>query len=98
LRKPEERGKSLGIGTVPTIILGLVEVLAGSLFVLGVYVAYAAAALMLIMLGAIFLKVFIWKKGFYSQDGYGWQYDLSLFAGSLIVFSFGAVPITAYLF
>lgn len=90
MQDPKKSGSSLGIGTVPAAVLGAVEVVSGTLFIVGVFTHLAAIALMTVMIGAICFKVFKWHTGYYSTGGYGWQYDLMLFAGSLVVFAFGA--------
>lgn len=89
-KDPKRRGKDLGVGTVPAFTLGVVEIVAGLMLVLGIYSQIAALALMLIMVGAISMKIVIWKIGYYKKNGYGWQYDLYLLAGNAIVVTVGA--------
>jgi len=45
----------------------------------------AAAGLILIMLGAIQKKVFVWKTGFWGGRSYGWHYDLMLAVMNLVI-------------
>jgi putative oxidoreductase len=63
LKDPEARGKSIGMSKRLTIFLGAAEV-AGSLGVIfGVLTQLAALGLILIMLGAIQKKIFVWHTG-----------------------------------
>lgn len=73
-----------------TIFLGLVE-LAGSLgVVLGVLAQPAAIGLILIMLGAIQKKIFVWRTGFWGKSGTnGWSYDTMLVVMNLIIVTAG---------
>ncbi|HUK86747.1 MAG TPA: DoxX family protein [Terriglobales bacterium] len=85
LRDPEGRSKSIGMSKGFTLFLGLAE-LAGSLgVVFGVLARFAAAGLILLMLGAIQKKVFVWHTGFWGKDGYGWHYDLMMIVMCLVV-------------
>ncbi len=46
----------------------------------------AALGLILIMLGAIQKKIFVWHSGFWGKHGTdGWHYDLMLVAMSLVI-------------
>jgi putative oxidoreductase len=60
----EARSKDIGMSKGFTIFLGFAE-LAGSLGVIfGVFAQPAAVGLILIMLGAIQKKIFVWRTGF----------------------------------
>ncbi|MGH9515724.1 MAG: DoxX family protein [Terriglobales bacterium] len=75
--KPAERSKSIGMSKGFTFFLGLAE-LAGSLgIVFGVLQQLAAIGLILIMLGAIQKKIFVWHTGFWGEKASGWHYDLT---------------------
>ncbi|HEY7354415.1 MAG TPA: DoxX family protein [Terriglobales bacterium] len=83
--KPEERSKSIGMGKSFTIFLGLAE-LAGSLGIMvGVFQQLAAIGLVLIMLGAIQKKIFVWHTGFWGEKASGWHYDLTFLIICLVV-------------
>ncbi|HKD79492.1 MAG TPA: DoxX family protein [Candidatus Angelobacter sp.] len=86
LRNPEERSKSIGTSKGFTAFLGLAE-LAGALGVIfGVLTQLAAAGLILLMLGAIQKKMFLWKTGFWGKHGTdGWHYDLMLVVMNLVI-------------
>ncbi len=82
---PAGRAQSIGMSKGFTLFLGLAE-LAGSLGVLlGVLPQLAAIGLILIMLGAIQKKLFVWHTGFWGKDGYGWHYDLMMIVMNLVI-------------
>jgi putative oxidoreductase len=86
LKDPEGRSKSIGMSKDFTIFLGAAE-FAGALGVMsGVLTQLAAAGLMLLMLGAIQKKSFVWKTGFWGKHGTeGWHYDLMLEVMNLVI-------------
>jgi putative oxidoreductase len=85
LKEPETRSKSIGVSKGFTIFLGAAEV-AGSLGVMfGVLTQLAACGLILIMLGAIQKKIFVWHTGFWGEKGYGWHYDLMFLVMNLVI-------------
>jgi len=85
LKNPEERAKSIGVSEGFTIFLGLAE-LAGALGVaLGALTQLAAFALILVMLGAIQKKIFVWHTGFWGRKSEGWHYDLTLILINLVI-------------
>jgi len=86
LKDPEGRSKSIGMSKGFTVLLGAAE-LAGALgVVFGVLTQLAAAGLILLMLGAIQKKMFVWKTGFWGKHGTdGWHYDLMLVVMNLAI-------------
>ena len=83
--QPEERSKSIGMSKSFTIFLGIAE-LAGSLGVAcGVLLQPAAIGLILIMLGAIQKKAFVWHTGFWGEKSSGWHYDLMLVLMNIVI-------------
>lgn len=83
--KADERSKSIGMSKTFTLFLGTAEI-AGSLGVaFGVLTQPAAIGLVLIMLGAIQKKIFVWKTGFWGEKTYGWHYDLMLVSMCLVI-------------
>ena len=62
--KSEERSKSIGMGKGFTIFLGAAELAGGLGVAFGVLTQLAALGLILIMLGAIQRKIFVWHTGF----------------------------------
>jgi putative oxidoreductase len=80
----EERSKSIGMSKGLTRFLGLAE-MAGALGVaFGVLTQLAAVGLIVIMLGAIYKKLFVWHSGFWGKDGLGWNYELLFVAMNLV--------------
>jgi putative oxidoreductase len=83
--KPAERSQSIGMSKGFTIFLGLAE-LAGSLGIMfGVLQQLAAIGLILIMLGAIQKKIFVWHTGFWGEKASGWHYDLTFLVMCLVI-------------
>lgn len=75
LKSPRERAESLGLSVPLTVFIGAAEV-AGALGVaFGVLTQWAALGLILIMFGAIYMKVVQWKTGFWGEKSSGWHYD-----------------------
>jgi putative oxidoreductase len=96
LHDPAGRGKSTGTSTGFTVFLGVAE-LAGALgLAFGVLTQLAAAGLILIMLGAIYKKAFVWHTGFWGKDGLGWYYDLTLVSMNLVIITTGGGPLVLW--
>jgi putative oxidoreductase len=85
IRNPEERSKSLGTPKGFTIFLAVAELAGGAGIVLGILQQLAAIGLILIMLGALQKKIFVWKTGFWGKDGFGWYYELTLVSILLVI-------------
>ena len=89
LRDPTGRAESIGQSTGFTIFLGVDEVLGGLGVAVGVLTEWAALGLILLMLGAIQKKLFVWHTGFWGQNTYGWHYDLMLVVMNLVIITTG---------
>jgi putative oxidoreductase len=90
LKDPEGRSKSIGMSKGFTVFLGLAEVAGGLGVAAGVLPQIAALGLILIMLGAIQKKMFVWHTGFWGEKSSGWHYDLIfVLMNLLIVFTDG---------
>ena len=85
LKNPEERSKSIGMSKGFTIFLGAAELAGGLGVTFGVLTQLAAMGLILLMLGAILKKIFVWHTGFWGQKTYGWHYDLNLVVMNLVI-------------
>lgn len=85
LKDPDARSKSIGMPKSFTIFLAAAELAGGAGLILGVLVQLAAIGLILIMLGAIQKKLFVWKTGFWGNDGLGWHYELMLVSMLLVI-------------
>ena len=87
---PVARGKSIGMSPGFTRFLGLAEVAGGLGVALGVLPQLAALGLILVMLGAIQKKIFVWHTGFWGKHGTdGWHYDLLFVAALLVIATTG---------
>jgi putative oxidoreductase len=86
LKDPGGRSRSIGMSKGFTVFLGAVEVAGALGVVFGVLTQLAAAGLILLMLGAIQKKIFVWKTGFWGKHGTdGWHYDLMLVVMNLAI-------------
>ena len=85
LKDPEARSKSIGMPKGFTIFLGLAEVAGGLGVAAGVLTQLAAFGLILIMLGAIQKKIFVWHTGFWGEKSSGWHYDLMFVLINLVI-------------
>src|SRR5438270_12053814 len=85
VKDPAARSQSIGMSKGFTIFLGMAEI-AGSLGIMfGVLQQLAAVGLILIMLGAIQKKIFVWHTGFWGEKASGWHYDLAFLIMSIVV-------------
>ena len=64
---------------------------AGSLgLIFGVLIQLAGIGLILVMLGAIQMKIFVWRTGFWGKSGTnGWSYDATLIVMNLVIVTTG---------
>lgn len=85
MTKPKERAESIGMSPGFTAVLGVVEVLGAASIALGVYPQIGAIVLIGVMLGAIRTKMFVWKTGFWGDEGQGWYYDLLYLVCCLVI-------------
>jgi putative oxidoreductase len=95
LTDPEARSKDIGMSKGFTILLGAAE-FAGSLgLIFGVLTQLAGIGLILVMLGAIQRKIFVWRTGFWGKSGTnGWSYDLMLIVMNLVIITTGGGNLT----
>jgi len=87
--KPAERSESIGMSKTFTFILGLGEIIGAIGVILGIFIQIAALILIIVMLGAIGKKIFVWKTGFYAEKGYGWHYDVILLSATSVFLTTG---------
>jgi len=83
--KSVERAKSIGMSPGFTKFLGIAELAGGAGIAFGVLTQPAAAGLILVMLGAIQKKMFVWHTGFWGEKSSGWHYDLMLVVMNLLI-------------
>ena len=85
LKDPEARSKSIGMSKGFTVFLGMAEVAGGLGVAAGVLPQIAAFGLILVMLGAIQKKIFVWHTGFWGEKSSGWHYDLIFVLINLLI-------------
>jgi putative oxidoreductase len=83
--KSQERSQSIGMSPGFTVFLGIAELAGGLGVTFGVLTQLAAIGLILIMLGAIQKKIFVWHIGFWGEKTYGWHYDLIMIVMNLVI-------------
>src|ERR1700739_828473 len=83
LKDPEGRSKSIEMSKGFTIFLAIAELLGGLGVAFGLLAQLAAAVLIVIMLGAIYKKIFAWHIAFWASNG--WNYDLMLLVMNLVI-------------
>jgi putative oxidoreductase len=86
---PQGRAKSIGMGPAFTAFLGAAELAGGLGVAFGVFTQLAALGLILLMLGAIQKKIFVWHTGFWGDKNSGWHYDLMLVLMCLLIATTG---------
>lgn len=70
--------------TSAAMVLGIIVILAAASIILGIF-TQLGAILIMIMLAAIYKKIFEWKTGFYAEEGFGWHYDVILFVAAFAI-------------
>lgn len=90
VKDPVARGKSIELSPAVTRVLGTAELAGGLGVALGVLTQLAAIGLILVMLGAIQKKIFVWRTGFWGKHGTdGWHYDLMQVLMCLVIATTG---------
>jgi putative oxidoreductase len=90
LKDPDARSKDIGMSKSFTIVLGTAQLLGGLGVVSGVLAQLAAMGLILVMLGAIQRKIFVWHTGFWGKSGTnGWSYETMLIVMNLVILTTG---------
>jgi putative oxidoreductase len=85
LKDPAARSKTIGMSKGFTVFLGAAEMAGGLGVAFGVLTQLAALGLILVMLGAIQKKMFVWRTGFWGKDGGGWHYDLLFVVMNVVI-------------
>jgi putative oxidoreductase len=85
IKNPDARAKNLGLPKGFTIFLAIAELAGGAGIILGILHQLAAIGCILIMLGAVQKKIFVWKTGFWGKEGPGWYYELTIMSMLLVV-------------
>jgi putative oxidoreductase len=82
---PKLSGKMGGFMT----LVGVVETVGALGVIVGFYTQIAALGLAVVMLGAIYRKIFDWHVPFSATDKMGWEVDLTLLAASILLMTNG---------
>ena len=85
VKDPKGRAKSIGLSPGLTIFIGVAEIAGGLGVAFGMLTQFAAIGLILIMLGAIQKKMFVWHTGFWGEKASGWHYELMLVLMNLVI-------------
>ena len=87
---PAQRSKDIGMSKGFTAFLGAAELAGGLGVTFGILTQLAAIALIMVMLGAIQKKVFVWRTGFWGPSGTnGWSYETMLIVMNLVILTTG---------
>ena len=89
LKDPKGRAASIGASVGLTVVIGAAEVAGGLGVAFGVLTQIAALGLVLVMLGAIQKKIFVWHTGFWGEKNSGWHYDLIMVVMNLVIATTG---------
>jgi len=89
LKSPQQRAQSLELSVPFTLFLGAAEVAGGLAVAVGVLIQWAALGLILVMLGAIYMKIARWHTGFWGEKSSGWHYDLLFVVMNLVILTTG---------
>ena len=90
LRMSGAMGKGMGFPSGSVFILGLVEFLSGLALILGLYAEIGALLVGLVMLGALWHKIFKWNIPFSAMDKMGWEFDLILLGVAVAILLLGS--------
>jgi putative oxidoreductase len=82
---PKGRARSIGMPPAFTMFLGVAELAGGLGVAFGILTQLSAIGLILIMLGAIQRKIFVWHTGFWGEKASGWHYDLMLVLMNVVI-------------
>ena len=90
LSNPSQRSKDIGMSKGFTAFLGAAELAGGLGVTFGILTQLAAIGLILVMLGAMQKKVFVWRTGFWGPSGTnGWSYETMLIVMNLVILTTG---------
>ena len=90
LKDPAGRSKEIEMSRGFTIFLGAAEFAGGLGVISGVFTQLASIGLILLILGAIQKKIFVWHTGFWGKSGTnGWSYDTMLVVMNLVIVTTG---------
>ena len=70
--------------------IGIAETLGGAALLVGLLTQLAALGIAIIMIGAIYKKIFEWHTPFTAMNKSGWELDLVLLAGCIALMTLGS--------
>lgn len=85
----QQRAESIGLSPGATRMLGIAELAGAFSVAFGIYIQVGALLLIGAMAGAIYKKTMVWDTGFYSEEGFGWHYELLLLCANLVFLTTG---------
>lgn len=94
LKMPKIMAKGMGWNSVSVILLGLVEFISALSVILGFYAEIGALLLGVVMVGALYHKIFKWKVPFGAMDKTGWEFDMILLGAAIAILFLGAGAIS----
>ena len=95
-RDPEGSSKDLGLPKPIVLLVGIVELLAGLGVAGGLLTRLSCVGLMIVMLGAMHRKAFVWHTGFWGKHSDGWHYDLLFVVMCLVIATTGGGRYVVY--
>ncbi len=90
IRAPSGMAQGIGWPVWLVFLLGLGEFVSGVLSLIGFLVEIAGIYFAIVMLGAIYYKIFKWDIGFAPIDKLGWEFDLIILGAALGLLLLGA--------
>lgn len=90
LKMPAGMAQGMGWSKWKVMLLGTVETISSVLVLTGFHFRWGAVLLGLVMVGAIYYKIFKWKIKFSASSAMGWEFDLTLLAANIAIFFAGA--------
>ena len=90
LKMPAGMAQGMGWPKWKVVALGLVETVSSLLVLSGFHFRYGAALLALVMLGALYHKLFKWHAPFTGMNTTGWEFDLMLLVANVAIFFAGS--------
>lgn len=90
LKAPAKMAQGMGWPSWKVVLLGAVELGSSVSILTGFHFRWAAMLLALVMLGAIYHKIFKWKVKFSMTGSTGWEFDMMLLAANITIIFVGS--------
>ncbi|MCR4274459.1 MAG: DoxX family protein [Candidatus Campbellbacteria bacterium] len=85
VRSAKKLAPMVGMSAGMVLFVGLVEILGGLGVITGLLFKLSALGLAIVMLGALYFKLVKWHVPFSAMDKMGWEFDIVLLAGALVL-------------